>query len=265
MNIELNIDSLIEELNLPTNTADAVVANAVEAVTVEVFRNWSLAASSKLKSTRQEYINGLEVLDSGNFSRVIRLNGKFNNMLEKGCSAYDMKEGFRNSSKAIMTTRVGKGGVVTHGWYLTIPFRIGVPTTIGDNSAFSGVMPQEVYDTIKVKKANVGLKREEIASPYDLPKTRRAIVLPSAKVIPAYQHKSSIYQGMMKKTGAYGKTTQNTYVSFRRVSDNSDPNSWMHRGLKAGNFLDKAISNSDIDMIVENSVDKTLSNLGYGK
>lgn len=264
MNIDLNIDELIEELNLPTNTADAIVENAVEAVTVEIFRNWSLEATAKLNSTRQGYINGLEVLDKGNFSRIIRLNGQFNNMLEKGCSAFDMKDGFRKSSKVKYTTKIGKGGVITHSWYLTIPFRHGVPTTIGDNSAFSGILPQEVYDAVKVKKSNEGLKRSEIPSPYDLPKTRRAIVVPNAKTIPAYQHKSSIYQGVSKRTGAYEKVTQNTYVSFRRVSENSDENSWMHKGLEAGNFLEKAINNTDVETIVENSIDKTLSNLGYG-
>lgn len=265
MTIDLNIDDLIDELNLPQNTADVVVGKAVDAVTVEVFRNWSLEAAKGLHSTRQDYINGLETVVTGDFSRVIKLNGKFNSMLEKGCSAFDMKLGFANSSKVKYSTKIDKNGNVTRSWYLTIPFRHGVPTTIGENPAFSGIMPQEVYDVIKPMKANVGLKRADIPNPYGTPGVRRPIVLPSAKVIPAYQHKSSIFEGMQKKTAAYGKVNQNTYVSFRRVSENSDQNSWMHKGIEAGNFLGKAISNSDISTVAENSVDKTLKSLGYGQ
>lgn len=265
MNIQLNIDDLIEEFNLPSNTADVIVVNAVDAVTQEIYRNWSLQAQKELKSTRQEYINGLEAIVSNKFSRIIRLNGQFNNMIEKGASAFDMKEGFRKSKHVKFSTKIDKNGQLISSWYLTIPFRHGVPTTIGENPAFSNIMPKEIYALVKRKPSNQGLKKSEIPSPYDIPSSRAVIQIPKASDIPEYVHKSSIYQGMQKKTGVYGQVMQNTYISFRRVGEKSDENSWIHRGLKAHNFLQKAIASTDVDLIVENSIDETLNNLGYGK
>lgn len=265
MNIELNIDDIIEELNLPRNTSDVIVKNAVDAVTLEIHRNWSLQAQKVLKSTRQDYINGIETIVSGEYSRMIRLNGKFNNMLEKGASAFDMKEGFKKSKHVKFSHRITKNGELKSSWYLTIPFRHGVPTTIGENPAFSNIMPKEIYSIIKTKRRNVGLSKDEIPSPFSIPSARQRIQIPNAPDIPQYTHKSSIYEGLTKKTGVYGKVTQNTYISFRRVGENSDENSWIHRGLTANNFLQKAISSTNIQLIAENSVDETLKNLGYGE
>lgn len=263
MNIKLDIDDLIEEFNLPANTADVIVENAVEEVTTEIYRNWALEATQGLKSTRQGYVNGLETINNGKFARIIRLNGQFNNMLETGASAFDMKEGFRKSNKVKFSEKIDKNGKMTSSWYLTIPFRHGVPTTLGENPAFANIMPQEVYDIIKNFSAKRGLKKSEIPSPFDTPSSRAAIPMPRATDIPEYTHKSSIYEGLRKETGVYGNATQNTYVSFRRVGENSDADSWIHKGITANNFLAKAIGNVDVNLIAENSVDKSLNSLGY--
>lgn len=265
MNIQLDIDDIIKELVLPTNVSDLIVANGVDAVTQEIYRNWRLGASNELTSTRNDYINGLQVIQNSQYAQTIKLNGVLNNMVEEGIDAFDMKEGYRKSPKVKWSPRTDKNGNVTLHWYLTIPFRHGVPTTIGDNSAFSGIMPKSIHNIMKQQPANTGLSKAGIPSPYDVPQSRAQIHIPSTKVdIPEYKHKSSIYEGLTKKTGAYGNTSQNTYVSFRRVSENSDDNSWIHKGIKPHKLLDKAIAETDIEMIVENSVDETLANLGYG-
>lgn len=265
MRIEVDIEDLIAEFSLPSNVADLVVANAVDAVTMEIFRNWRLEASNGLTSTRNDYINGLQIINNNLFSKTIRLNGNFNNMIEKGFAPFDMKIGFKNSPKIKYTFKTDKNGNVKTSWYLTIPFRLGVPTTIGDNSAFSGIMPDIIHDIVKKRMSGQGLRKKDIPHPFEIPKSRAAIVIPSKNInIPEYKHKSSIYEGLQKTTAAYGKVTQNTYMTFRRVSENSDPNSWINRGRAASNFLQKAISATDIDTVSENAVDETLNNLGYG-
>jgi hypothetical protein len=264
MTIDLNIDDLINEFNFPINTADFIVMDTVQRVTEELYRNWQLQATKKLKSTRNEYINNLQIIDNSKFSKTILLTGKLPNMLESGAAAFDMKEGFRKSPKVKYSYKTDKNGNVTVSWYLTIPFRMGTPGIVGENSAFSSVMPSAVYNAIKTKLSGVALKKSEIPSPYDMPSSRKAIVLPT-RIIPEYRHKSSIYQGMIKNTAAYGQTTQNTYMSFRRVSENSDPNSWIHKGIQAHNLMKKAIQATNIEVVVENNVDLILSNLGYGK
>lgn len=264
MVIDVNIDDLIDELSLPDNVADLIVANTVDAVTLEIYRQWRLEATNGLTSTRNDYLNGLQIINNNLFSKTIKLNGIFNNMLETGFSPFDMKEGYKKSSKVKYSTHVDKQGNITMKWYLTIPFRHGIPTTIGDNAAFSGIMPDEIYDVVKSRMSGDGLRKSEIPSPYDIPQSRAAINIPSKNIsIPEYKHKHSIYEGLQKTTAAYGKVTQNTYMSFRRVSENSDPDSWIHKGVSAYNFLQKAISATDVGTVSENAVDKTLFNLGY--
>lgn len=264
MQIDLNIDDIINEFNLPTNLADFIVTDSVDKVTVEIYRNWSFLAAKELKSTRNEYINNLQVIDTSKFAKSIVLSGELPNMIEQGCSPFDMKEGFAKSGKVKYSYKTDKNGKITSSWYLTIPFRHATPGSIGENSAFSDVMPQEVYDEMKNKSSGESLKKSEIPSPFDIPSSRKQIVLPT-RIIPEYQHKSSIYAGMVKKTAAYGSTTQNTYVTFRRVSENSDQQAWIHKGFEAKDFMNKAIDASNIQDLVENNVDAILKNLGYGQ
>lgn len=264
MTIDLNIDDTIREFNLPTNLADSIVSSSVSLVTDEMFRQWQLEATKALNSTRNEYVNSLQIITVNNFHKTIILTGVLPNMLEKGASAFDMKEGFKKSPNVKYSISTDKDGNVKMSWYLTIPFRHGTPGIVGQNVAFSGIMPKEIYDVMKIKDANKSLKKEEIASPFDIPSSRKAIVLPN-RTIPEYKHKSSIYEGMVKKTAAYGKTTQNTYMSFRRASENSDPNSWIHRGIKAYDLLGSTISNVDVENIVENNIDNILKANGYGE
>lgn len=263
MTIDLNIDDIISEFSLPTNIGDFIVKDTVAKVTDEIFRNWQLQASKGLGSTRNEYINNLQVINNGDYSKTILLTGKLPNMLEKGCTAFDMKVGFENSSKVKYSYHTDKNGNLIASWYLTIPFRIGTPGIVGENSAFSSIMPTEIYGLVSKMPSGDSLKKADIPSPYDIPSSRKAIVLPN-RIIPEYQHKHSIYEGLGKKTAAYGKTTQNTYVAFRRVSGNSDSNSWIHPGIEAKDFMGKALAETNLQLISENNVDKILEDLGYG-
>lgn len=262
MKIELNIDDLINEFNLPTNTADYIVESSVEIVTQEIYRQWNLSAAKKLNSTRNIYLNGLSIVKNNPYSQTIFLTGQLPNMIEKGATAFDMKLGFEKSKKVTLTEKKDKhGNIISTGWYLTIPFRHGTPGIVGENAAFSSIMPKSVYDVAK----NAGIvKKQDLQNPHNLPQTRKQIDLPNRK-IPAYTHKSSIYEGIVKKSSAYQKVIQNTYISFRRVSNNSDQLAWWHKGIPAYNLSKEAVANTDVETIVENNVDIILNSLGYGK
>lgn len=266
MTIDLNIDDIIAEFNLPTNTADFIVQQCVEDVTNSIYEEWKKAAADKLKSTRTDYIEGLDILTTSRFARQIVLKGALNNMIEKGADPFDMKEHFRKSRKVKFAPVFDKKtGETTFRWYLTIPFRIGVPGSLGENSAFSGIMPKSIHKIMKAMPAGTGLKKSQIPSPHDIPQARKRIVIPNKKIdIPEYTHKTSKYAGLQKNVGAYGKGTQNTYNTFRRVGESSDPNSWIHSGIKAYNLMGEALKRTDVETVVENKVDEILSNLGYG-
>lgn len=263
MDININIDEVIAEFSLPKNTADYIVQSSVDLVTQEIYRNWILQASKNLNSTRNEYINNINIVENSPYSKTIFLTGKLPLMLEKGISAFDMKENFKKSGKVKYSSKRDKNGNVKVSWYLTIPFRHGTPGIVGESSAFSSIMPKSIHQIVKNKHAGVGLKAKELPSPYNIPSSRKQITLPN-RTIPEYKHKTSIYQGIVKKTAVYGKTTQNSYVSFRRVGENSAADSWIHSGITAHNLMKKAISNTEVDIIINNNVDEILSNLGNG-
>lgn len=263
MTIQIDIDDLIQEFNLPANTADFIVESTVEEVTVELYRQWRLEASNELKSTRNEYINGLDIIRNSQFSRTIVLNGKLANMIEKGATAFDMKAGFQKSSKVKWSTKTLPNGEVVMTWYLTVPFRIGTPGIVGEDSAFSGIMPEEIHNLVRNRKPGRGLPSGELPAGYEVPSSRAAINIPEANIsYPEYTHRTAQFAGLTRSVAANGTTS---YATFRRVSQNSDPNSWIHKGLQARNLMQKAIAATDVSIIAENKVDEILNKLGYGK
>lgn len=246
--VEIDISNLVNKFQLSSNVAEDILQACVEEVAGEIYLNWVNQAKQSLFSTRTQYVNGLLRLDKGRFEKAIVLTGKLNNMIESGASPFDIKMGFMKSQK-VRYTAAGK-------WYLTVPFRFGVPGTLGQ-AGFSNELPDEVY---KVLKKDGQLNKKNIPSPFDLPRSRQAIK--QGKIYyPAYQHKSSIFQGVVQQQAAYDKAVQNTYKSFRRAGENSDPNSWIHSGIKAYKLADKAVNNTDISTIVSNKALEMLDNI----
>lgn len=250
-------------IQLSDKTLEQLTETCVNAVTAVVYSNWQAIAKQKLHGTLPEYLHNIVKVDKGRFAKEIVLTGILPNMIEQGASPFDLKEGFKKSSKVRYTIPVyRKGKQVRPGgdWYLSIPFRIGVPGTLGQ-AGFTGAMPQAVYDVMRKKSAGISLRLQEIPSPYDERLWRASITTEDGKYYAAYHHKNSIYEGMMKRTAMYGKTTQNTYGTFRTAGANSDPMSWIHKGLKAQNIAEEAYQQTDAETIVQNEVTSYLNTL----
>ena len=256
--IIIDLSGVQSQFGLAADTTDMLTETCVNAVTASIYANWEALAKQRLNSTLPEYTQNLIKVDKGRFDKQIVLTGVLPNMIEQGASPFDIKEGFKKSKKVKYTIPVynKKGMQVYKGgdWYLTIPFRIGVPGTLGQ-AGFTGEMPQEVYDVIRKKSNNEGLKAPEIPSPYEVPKSREAIINEIGGILyDTYNHKNSIYEGLSKRKAKYEKTSQNTYGTFRRAGANSDPLSWIHKGIKSYRLAEAAIEKTDIETIVENEV-----------
>jgi len=174
-------------------------------------------------------------------------------MIENGISAFDMKEGFEKSSKKIITR--DKDGAL--GWYLTIPFTFAQPGSLGQSQKFTGILPQDVARALKSKqKTNpqASLSLSDIPGEFRIPAMRPAVSLLGGDLIPEYTNKTSIYEGIHS-------VGNGQVMSFRRVSNKSDDNSWIHTGITAYNLADKALAVSDIPAVVSDVIDSFLDQI----
>lgn len=229
----------------------------IKEITSAFAAQWENAAIDNLKTSRQQYINSLIVVDEGFAKGAVVLVGWLPNAVENGLDSYDMKPGFLDGPNA----KTSKDG----GKYNTIPFSFGTPRALEENFS-GGIMPQEVYDIVKSKaqtvtlkgggRASQGLKLEELPQKFQTPQVK-SIKQPEAKSFKEYQHKNSIYEGIRKVKDSV--TGQNSYQSFRRVSENSDPDSWIHPGIDAVHLAQKTLEQFDIPTQTGRAIDQFLS------
>lgn len=259
ISIEVNLSDTFDEFLMSKEQAEAMTEKALSDIADAFVFNWKAAAKQALGSTRSQYIKGIQQVDRGRLEKAVILVGILPNMLEFGASPFDMKAGFEKSLKRKIKTN--------GGWYLTIPFRIGAAGSLGENEAFSGVMPDEISKIAKgltasgtdasgAKKSGNSIKLSDIPQSLQATKTR-----PAVGGFEAYEHKNNIYEGITRSEKTYEGATQNSYTSFRRVSDKSSAMAWINSGIKAYDLANRALLTTDIDTIADNSVDEFLSNL----
>ena len=258
--ISINIDDL-SQFNLTKQQTEEVIDFTIKEIVSSFASTWEATAKQELHSTREAYIKNLFVIDEGRMSGSVALSyaDPLVRMIEEGISSFDQKIGFANSDKK----KIKKDG----GWFLTVPFKAGTPNTLAD-TGFSFIMPKEVYQTIKEKPVNpitnkATLTKLEVPSQYAIPTTRTAVTqIPTSKVFEEYKRKGSIYEGIVKTKDVV--TGQNSYNSFRRVSDLSDDNSWIYPGMVAHLLAEKSFSifESKLDIESTNALNQALDKLG---
>lgn len=268
----IDTSSLVEAYSSITpEQVDRVCDNIAKTLAARYASTLENEANAALHQTRKIYVQNIHVVDTGKMEGTVILDYSKNplvRMIEEGMGAWDMKDKMLNSQKA----KVSKNG----GRYITIPFRIGTPGIVGDSDVFSSVMPADVYEVAKELVAPKGgvsnpLLVGDLPAKYQTPATRPAIKDSAGKVLfKAYQHKTSIYAGITKNNDA--TTGQNTYNSFRRISEEitspegerigSDPDSWINKGIERHDLVQKALSNFNTDTEVTTALSSQLSQLG---
>lgn len=241
-NINVNTSELGVNLDamMGSAIASAIQTSIMNSLAV-VKDEWQRRVQQKLNSTRPLYLLGLNfdsvVYPYGNdaFAGAVVLKGQFPNMLEAGFPAFDEKIGFSKSSRK----HTSKSG----GWYLTIPMRHSTPGSF----MYGSPMPKNIYS--QAKKLN---NREHLN-----------IQGGQKTSWTGYVHKNNIYDGLTRIIKSYhnvntGKVTnQSQYFTFRRVSDKSDPLSWMHPGYSGVKIAEELQPYAL--QILENELKKNLS------
>lgn len=168
--------------------------------------------------------------------------------IEQGFASYDMKPGLLAGPSA----REG-----LHGRYNVVPFRHMTPKAgsggqaSGDRRAHGAVMPQAVYKAVKAMgrfrdpgDAQLGQQigqRSKIPAVVNLQALARGQAGPMAG---PYTWKYGLYHGMRRIAKTYDRATQSTYMTWRTVSDASDPASWIHPGRQANPVIAAVIAAS---------------------
>lgn len=250
MNIFIDTQAIYNTYALSKEQIEDLLDYTAKEVTAGFAREWQNEANTTLKSSRQEYVNGIVVVDEGFAQGAVVLTGSFPNMIESGAETFDIKDGVLNGPNA----KTGKDGKK----YNTIPFKFGIPTSLAENFN-GGILPEEVHSILKERNANEPLEKYDLKNlPAQLKEPQKKQVrMPESKSFAEYQHKHSIYEGVSKKKDE--TTGQNSYVSFRRVSENSDPASFIHPGIEAHNLAEKTLDSFQIDRIVSTALDNWLS------
>lgn len=200
-----------------TKHLDDIAKVSVNDMVEGVRSAWIGEAMATLNSSAPEYVQGIStriVRSSGAYSAEVYLKGKWANALESGFPSYDMKPLFARSNKKKISQ--------DNQWYLHVPMRHTTPNATGRQGT---PMPSGVY-----RRAS------------QLPQWGRMKANSSSSVShTGYQHKTNIYDGMQKVPESHS-STRNAYFTWRTVSSNSDPHSWIHPGYEGAHIQDRVAS-----------------------
>jgi hypothetical protein len=180
------------------------------------------------------------VIDASSFDGAARI--------ENGFGSFDMKKGLLASAK-VKSTKPRKdraGNPKPQGRYVDIPFRHATPETPAKGLVFASTLPPEVYEAVKY---NPELRRITMTQ---LQQVGHAAPRVKPKVGPMtadYQHKAALYEGLHprgSRGAAYGNARR--YLTFRRVSTSSDPNSWVMPAQEPNPVIQSVVRRLDQEM-----------------
>lgn len=242
---------------------DAVVPTVLNTLASFTRDRLVAAAQKNLKGNAQrEYIRGLTEPESVEVKEdiaVVRLVGDFPSALEQGSSSFDIKAAMLKGA----TKRTSDGKP-----YVDVPFRHGVNE---DAENLSG-MPRSVASSmgVAVKQAHAALRQAGMTP-------REAALVPvrnhgrtSARTITkrtstgqtiVARHKRGIFDDMLRIPKQYGKAIQATYLTIRRISEKSDPSSWIHPGFKPVKLFDNVID--EVKKLAPKIVSDVLKGAGF--
>jgi hypothetical protein len=163
---------------------------------------WVAGANENLHTTAKDYIDAMRInvhKGASGITATLSLDSVWARKLEYGYPAYDMKSVYSRSSKR----KKGEDGQ----WYLHVPFRHTSPASTGKTGA---KMPSSIY-----KKASA------------MPQWGKMTT----------SNKSDIYNGMTRVPESE-TSSRSAYMTWRTVSENSDPVSWLHPGFRGVHLIE---------------------------
>jgi len=243
--IRIDLSDVVQEFTLNQDESNLLATAIIDSVVQEYSMKWQDLVNKELKSSRPEYLKAMYI------ERPSATESKLALMIEEGHGPWDEKPFLLGSLKA-KRTKDGKP-------FLTVPFRHATPQAIAEAGIFSSIMPQDVYQL--AKNSPMPLKRSQLPESQQIPGVRKEINIPGLKV-PEYIHKAAKYEGLVRVEASSSENeNRGQYMTFRRVSDKSDPNSWFNGGIIAKRLMDRALEIAQIDRVADMAIDETLERI----
>lgn len=253
LDIEIDISGPIQEMQLLARESKTLASSILDRVVDEYMQRWETEVSNSLHRTKREYLRAMKTEKNGDFAVSIQLLHTKSDLpikLEEGASPWDIKEGLKESK--------GKKTSLGGGWYVDVPFRFATVEGVLKTPGFSAVAPASVVKIAR-KKAPRAVQALDLPKKFQGAGIRDAIIK-NKTVIPHYQHKVSIYDGLRRREAGVKGRKSGVYSTFRRVSDNSDSLAFIHKGFNARKFMDRVVDTLEWDKIVEYVINDFLSN-----
>ena len=243
-----DISDIVDEFTLSESEVKSLSNYILNVVSADFMDKWEQQIGDNLHSTRGEYMKGIfQESNSEENTVTIGLTPRqspMSLMIEDGAPQFDEKTGFAKSNK-IKTGKDGK-------WYITIPFRYATPEALGESMSFASQLPQPIMNIVKSQDKPLNLSEIQQGAP--------AYADIGRNVTSGYEHKFNIYEGLHRvEIGSGQNEKRGAYMNFRRVSQNSDPASWIHPGFEAKHLMEAAVEDMDVENIVDQAVDRFLS------
>lgn len=237
--IIVDISDVVEANMLTQDEANSLRGFVLDRIADEYMMKWNKLVDNGLHGTRSEYKRAMFVEYPDENSVVIGLTPRESQlamMIEDGAPSFDEKEGFKKSEKA-----KNKG---TDKWYLTIPFRWATSEAVAESAIFSNQMPKPIEQLVKVSTKPITEK--------DIPAEYRGL---GSNPTSGYVHKYNVFHGLKRiDASSTTKEKRGQYMSFRRVSENSDPGAFIHPGFQAKKFMEQALNEMNLERIVDISM-----------
>lgn len=237
----IDLSGTIDEFYLSEQETRDLSRYVLDSMSKEYMENWERLIETNLHGTRQEYMNAIFSERPDDFTAIFGMTprqSKLGVMIEEGASQFDIKEGMSKSGKRKFKA--------DGGWYMTIPFRHATSEAVAES--FSSKMPGSIEQLVKTSSKPLKLS--------DLPGNYQKIHTSHA----GYTHKAAIYEGLHRRDiSSTDKEKRGGYYTFRRISESSEDNSWMHPGFVPLKLMEQAISNTRFDFVTDRAIDEFLT------
>lgn len=222
--------------NIPEGLGDDFAQQVVDHLTTAARSKWIALGNELPREDARDYVMGISEVRFGTLEAEVVLEGEKARAIEDGQKPWDIKKALLGpNAKNVSVSKKGTK-------YNTVPFRHGTP-----KSGFKSRMPQDLY-AMALRQAKASNKRSTAIQGAGAFGPQKG-----TKSQTGYVRKQAKFEGLRAvKTGS----KSSSYFTFRRVSENSPANSWMHPGTDGAKLIEQVYEY--LDRIVDATVESLI-------